>query len=140
MRARSSARMRAVNGTLRQWSSTLAQRLRTPGRWGLGAFVTYLTAQGSMPADLLDRLSILNDHRKTLYHYGHSETDTALQARLGRHLDKVGESTIRKSFKEAYGHEGDNKEVWRYAMDSVLREDALAALTTALMLRSWLAR
>ena len=108
-------------------------------RWGLGALVSHCADQGLMPSDLLDNLRILNDHRKTLYHYGHSESDTALRQRTYELIHEVGSSKLREDFKERHGYDGDNKEVYRIAMDRVLQQNALSALTTGFMLRSWLA-
>ena len=107
-------------------------------RWGLGAFVSHFAAQAAMPPDLLNRLRILNDHRKTLYHYGHSESDTALLRRTSELIEEVVPSKLHDDFREQHGYEGDNKEVWRFAMDRVLQQNALSALTTAFKLRSWL--
>jgi hypothetical protein len=107
-------------------------------RWGLGALVDHLAAQGSMPSDLLDRLRILNDQRKSLYHYGHSESETALRRRTSDLIQELGRSKLDEDFKKRHGRGGDNKEVWSFAMDRVLQENALAALATAFLLRSWL--
>ncbi|GIF56693.1 hypothetical protein [Asanoa iriomotensis] len=107
-------------------------------RWGLGALVAYCEHHEQMPPDLLDNLRILNDHRKTLYHYGHSESDNALRRRTSDLIQEVGSSKLREDFKEQRGFEGDNKEVYVFAMDRVLQRNALAALTTGFMLRSWL--
>jgi hypothetical protein len=107
-------------------------------RWGLGALISHCAAQGVMPADLLDRLRVLNDHRKTLYHYGHSDSADALRRRTSELIEEVGPSKLRDCFKQQHGYDGDNKEVWRFAMDSALQQNALSALTTAFMLRSWL--
>lgn len=109
------------------------------GRWGLRALVSYCATQGTMPQDLIQRLSILNDHRKTLYHYGHSESETALRRRTSELIKEVGSSKLREEFREQHGHEGGNKEVWAFAMGRVLQQNALSGLTAAFKLRSWLA-
>jgi hypothetical protein len=108
-------------------------------RWGLGALVSYCADQGLMPSDLVDNLRVLNDHRKTLYHYGHSESDTALSQRTDELIQEVGSSKLHEDFKEQHGYEGDNKHIYAFAMDRVLQRNALSALTTGFMLRSWLA-
>lgn len=107
-------------------------------RWGLGVIVSHYADQGLMPSHLLDNLRILNDHRKTLYHYGHSESDTALRQRTYDLIHDVGSSKLREDFRERRGFEADNKELYAFAMDCVLQRNALSALTTGFMLRSWL--
>jgi hypothetical protein len=108
-------------------------------RWGLGNLVAHFAAQGPMPPDLLERLAELNEHRKTLYHYGHSESETALRWLTSNLIEEVGAFRLREEFKQLHGYDGDNKEVWKFAMDRVLQRNALSALTTGFMLRSWLA-
>lgn len=109
-------------------------------RWGLGTLVAHCAAQRLVPSDLLDNLRILNDHRKTLYHYGHSESDTALRMRTSEFIQEDGLSKLHEEFNDRHGYEGGNKDVYKFAMGRVLQRDALSALTTGCMLRSWLAR
>jgi len=110
-------------------------------RWGLGGLVQHFESlNNSMPSELLGRLRALNDHRKTLYHYGHSEAPSALRARTYDLIEDVGSATLRDDFRELHDYQGDNKDIITFAMDRVLKNDALAALTTSLMLRSWLTR
>ncbi|MEU7823002.1 hypothetical protein [Catellatospora sp. NPDC049133] len=109
-------------------------------RWGLGALVTYCASQGLMPPEILGELRELNDHRKTLYHYGHSESDTALRQRTLELIQEIGHSELSAEFEEKHGYGGENKEIFAFAMDRVLQRNALSALTTGFRLRSWLAQ
>lgn len=108
-------------------------------RWGLGTLVNHCADRNAMPADLINRLRILNDHRRTPYHYGHSDSDNALRRRTNELIEEVGSSQIRDDFRQQFGYEGDNKQVLRFVMDRVLQQNALSALTTGFSRRSWLA-
>jgi hypothetical protein len=66
-----------------------------------------------------------------------TETDPDIR-RTSDLIQEVGLSKLREDFKEQHGFEGDNKEVYAFAMDRVLQRNALSALTTGFMLRSWL--
>ena len=92
-----------------------------------------------LPADLLDRLAQLNEHRKTLYHYGHADSSAALQRRTSEFLDRVGSEQIRADFEKQHGEAGSNKNVYRFAMDAVLKDSALNAIVVMFELRSQLA-
>lgn len=107
--------------------------------WGLGALVSHCANAGLIPSDLLDNLRLLNDHRKTLYHFGHSESETALLQRTDELIREIGSSKLCEDFQEERGYEGDNNQVFKFAMDRVLRQNALSARSTAFKLRSWLA-
>lgn len=108
-------------------------------RWGLGSLVSHCVKQRAIPQDLIDGLGVLNDHRKTLYHFGHSESDVALRSRTNELIEELGSAKVRGDFREKHGYDGDNKSIWRFAMDRVLQQNALMSLATAFQLRSWLA-
>ncbi len=108
-------------------------------RWGLGALVSYCAKSDLIPVELTENLNRLNEHRKTLYHYGHTDSETALRQQAYRLIEEIGSENLRLDFQEERGYLGDNKELFRYAMDRVLRQNALLGLRTAFQLRSWLA-
>ena len=74
-----------------------------------------------------------------MYHYGHSESETALLQGTYELIRELGFSRLRENFQEERGYEGDNKQVFKFAMDRVLQQNALSSLSTAFKLRSWLA-
>ena len=107
--------------------------------WGLGALVDHLEEADALPSDLVTRLRDLNEARKTLYHYGHSESEDALMHRTSRLIAERGGATVRAELAEQRGAAGDNKDVWLFAIELTLRQIALEAVTTGLLLRSWIA-
>lgn len=107
-------------------------------RWGLGALVGHCRSAGLLGAELLDSLGELNERRKNLYHYGHSDSERGLGARSGQMLEREGTSGLREEFVARHGYEGGIKDIWRLAIDRVVQRDALAAITAAFRLRWWL--
>lgn len=108
-------------------------------RWGLGPLVTHCAEQHGLPTDIARQLVELNESRKTLYHFGHSDSETALRQSTQTLIAEVGSRALRDEFAKIHGHEGGNKDVWRYAMDRALEQKALSSIEAALQLRSWLA-
>ena len=107
--------------------------------WGLGKLISHYRAEGSIPDNLLERLDNLNEYRKILYHFGHSESDNALLQRTHDLVERVGPGNVRREYKKLHGHDGGNKAILSFALDRVRQETALEALTTGLMFRSWVA-
>lgn len=108
-------------------------------RWGLGPLVKCSSEHFHMPEELAVQLLELNESRKALYHFGHSEADASLSRATSAFVEKVGSETLFAEFRARHGRDGRNKEVWKYAMDRVLEVKALAAIEAALQLRSWFA-
>lgn len=108
-------------------------------RWGLGALIKYFDEAGELPSELISDLTALNDHRKALYHFGHSQSSTALMARTYELIDEVGSGPLRDTFRERSGFDGGNKDILRFAMDQALRDMALSGLAAALRLRTHVA-
>ncbi|QCB50020.1 hypothetical protein E5720_06945 [Rhodococcus sp. PAMC28707] len=80
-------------------------------RWGLGRIVDHLARDGVLPQDLAVELRTLNDHRKTLYHHGHSTSDTALTGRTSKYIYRVGSDSLRQQFEQEHAFKGSNGEV-----------------------------
>lgn len=109
-------------------------------RWGLGPLVTHCVQHHELPQELAQQLQELNESRKTLYHFGHSEAEASLARATDALIEEVGSDRLHQDFMDLFGYEGRNKEVWKYAVDRALESMALAALEAAMQLRSWLAR
>lgn len=107
-------------------------------RWGLGKFIAHCRDVGLVPPSLLDEIEILNEHRRTLYHYGHSSADTAIMQRASMQIEGEDGRTVWDEFTDVHGRTGDPKEVWEFALRREMRANALASLRTGLALRSWL--
>ena len=105
-------------------------------RWGLGRLIDYCKQHALLPKAFLDPLARLNEHRKTLYHYGHAESAAALQRRALELIEQVGPQRLWKDFEARHGYAGEPKEVHGFAMDAVLRASALEAIKLMLDLRS----
>jgi len=108
-------------------------------RWGLGPLVTRCIEHHGLPRVLGQQLLDLNESRKTLYHFGHSDAEASLARATSALIETGGSEKLFEDFKKLNGREGCNKEVWRYAMDRVLEDKALAAIDATLRLRSWFA-
>jgi hypothetical protein len=108
-------------------------------RWGLGPLVKHCMQQYGLPDEVGQQLLNLNESRKTLYHFGHSDAQASLARATSAPIEEVGSEKLFEDFKKLYGREGRNKEVWRYAADRVLENKALEAIDAALQLRSWFA-
>ncbi|WP_448059187.1 hypothetical protein [Cellulomonas hominis] len=106
-------------------------------QWGLGSLIGHFAKLGKMPADLGDRLRRLNSDRKALYHFGHSQTEIALERRSSELTAEVGEAALRDEFHRRNGYEGRNKDVWRFAITATLQRNAIEGVTTACLLRAW---
>ena len=104
-------------------------------RWGLGPLVQHSREQFQLPEELAMKLLELNETRKTLYHFGHSEADASLSSATSAYVDEVGSGALCAEFRARHGRDGRNEEVWRYAMDRVLEAKALAEIEAALQLR-----
>jgi hypothetical protein len=109
-------------------------------RWGLGPLITHCVQHHDLPQSLAVHLRALNESRKTLYHFGHSEAEASLARATEAIIEEVGSERLRQDFMDRFGYEGRNKEVWKYAVDRALEGMGLAALEAAMQLRSWLAR
>lgn len=108
-------------------------------RWGLGPLVKHSSEHLQMPEEVAVKIFELNESRKALYHFGHSEADASLSRATSAYVHEVGSETLFAEFRARQGRDGRTKDVWRYAMDRVLEAKALAAIEAALKLRSWLA-
>lgn len=123
----------------RELALVVAERPSQPKnweRWGLGPLVSHCASENLLPQTLVSRLNDLNDHRKTLYHFGHTDSDSALMARAHAYVEEIeSEGGIWRQFEDVNGFKGDTKEVWRFALDTALKLTALESIETALMLR-----
>jgi hypothetical protein len=108
-------------------------------RWGLGTLIKHFDDSGELPVELISDLMQLNENRKALYHFGHSESSSALIARTHELIEQVGSGALRETFRERSGVDGDNKDILRFAMDQALRDMALSGLAAAIRLRTHVA-
>jgi hypothetical protein len=109
-------------------------------RWGLGPLIAHCVKHHDLPQELAEQLRQLNETRKALYHFGHSDTEGSLARAAHAVIEEVGTDRLHQDFVNLFGYAGGNKEVWKYAVDRALEGMALAALEAAMKLRSWLAR
>ena len=109
-------------------------------RWGLGPLITHCVQHHDLPQSLAASLRALNESRKALYHFGHSETEASLALATDAIIHDVGSERLRQDYMDRFGSQGSNKEVWKYAVDRALEGMALSALDAAMQLRAWLAR
>ena len=82
LRARPRGMVEAADSKPRGWE-----------RWGLGPSVKHSSKHFHMPEELAVQLLELNESRKTLYHFGHSEADASLSRATSAYVQEVGSET-----------------------------------------------
>jgi hypothetical protein len=103
--------------------------------WGLGKLLQHYQSQ--LPTNLQSDLNELNARRRTLYHYGHSDTRTGVDPSTYAFIDSHGTTHIVDDYKRRYGRLPDPKETLEHATKMMLRGWALDALSTAIAVRAW---
>lgn len=106
-------------------------------RWGLGQIIQELSDRHGLPPNLEQRLRDLNDWRKSLYHWGHSTAPTALEARVKERLNDPAQVERIRSLIDDGEAIPRNRDVYALAFDLELRDTALEALKSTLLVRDW---
>ena len=103
--------------------------------WGLGRLIDYYRSE--LKSDLLSSLSTLNIRRRTLYHYGHSQTASGLNQSTHAYIAKHGTGSLVAEYSTMHGQRPDQKELFEHSTRTMLRGWALDSLETALAARAW---
>jgi len=104
-------------------------------RWGLGRLIGFY--RSALPEDLITALEQLNDRRKTLYHYGYSESVTGIIALTYAYIAKRTQTALYAAYQELHAQAPDPKELLAFAEDEMLRDFALESLRAASRVREW---
>jgi hypothetical protein len=108
-------------------------------RWGLGQLITHCRAVELVPLEILNSLEVSNEHRRTLYHYGHSGSDSSILKRTVSQAEEAGTGAVLDAYQATFGRSCSGmKELLEFALAQEMRATALGAIRAALNLRSWL--
>lgn len=112
-----------------------AQPSRNVDRLALGTLIGHFKVR--LPTELTEALERLNDRRRTLYHYGHSNGVRGVRETTTAFMQAHGQTALSDAYERRHQQNPDRKQLLQFAMDHMLQEHALEALTTALATRAW---
>lgn len=103
--------------------------------WGLGKLLEHYGSD--IPSNLLSKLEALNIRRRTLYHYGHSETESGVSQSINAYVSRIGYGRLADEYERLGQRHPSPKEVHEFACALMLRSWALEALEAAYAVRVW---
>lgn len=106
--------------------------------WGLGKLLKHYRAD--IPSHLFPKLEALNLRRRTLYHYGHSDTESGVMQSAGAYVERHGYERLAVEYERLYQHSPGPKQMFEFACNAMLRNWALEALEAAYAVRMWVIR
>ena len=106
--------------------------------WGLGKLLKHYRAD--IPSHLFTKIEALNVRRRTLYHYGHSHTETGVGRSVGAYVERHGYGHLAVEYERIYQCSPGPKQMFEFASKAMLRSWALEALEAAYGARTWAGR